>query len=58
MSKEEFYNLVAQMRSKQQEYFKTRNANVLIESKELEKKVDREIQDYYESKNGGKLFDC
>ena len=58
MSKEEFYILVGQMRNKQSEYFRTRDVNVLAESKALEKQVDKELQDYEDAKYGGKLFEC
>lgn len=58
MSKEDFYLLVNQMREKQKEFFKTRNANVLVESKELEKQVDKELQEYFDLKFGNKLFEC
>ena len=53
---EEFYNLVAEMRAKQKEYFRTRDANVLNEAKDLEKRVDKAIRDHEEEKLGGKLF--
>ena len=42
-----FLELVQQMRKKQVEYFtKGRDANVLFESKELERKVDKMARDY------------
>lgn len=40
----DFFNLVTKMRDKQKEYFRTRSASVLQESKRLEKQVDEEIQ--------------
>lgn len=36
----EFIELVREMRNAQKEYFKTRDKNVLLKSKELECKVD------------------
>lgn len=36
----EFIELVREMRNAQKEYFKTRDKNVLLKSKELERKVD------------------
>lgn len=36
----EFIGLVREMRNAQKEYFKTRDKNVLLKSKELERKVD------------------
>ena len=36
----EFIELVREMRNAQIEYFKTRDKNVLLKSKELERKVD------------------
>lgn len=36
----EFFELVREMRNAQKEYFKTRDKNVLLKSKELERKVD------------------
>lgn len=44
MTARDFFNLVARMRDKQKEYFRTRSASVLQESKRLEKQVDEEIQ--------------
>ena len=38
-----FFDLVARMRAKQKEYFKTRTSASLTESKTLEKAVDAEI---------------
>ena len=43
MNPKEFFDLVAKMRDKQREYFRTRNTGVLKESKRLEKQVDDEI---------------
>lgn len=44
MTARDFFNLVARMRDKQKEYFRSRSASVLKESKELEKQVDEEIK--------------
>ena len=43
MNAREFFDTVAKMRHAQKQYFKTRLAEWLIESKDLEKKVDAEI---------------
>lgn len=43
MNAREFFDTVARMRHAQKQYFKTRSAEWLIESKDLEKKVDAEI---------------
>lgn len=40
----EFMQLVREMRKAQQEYFKTREKDVLAKSKQLEKRVDDEIK--------------
>ena len=39
-----FFDLVSEMRSSQKEYFKTRSSQSLQKSKELERKVDAEIE--------------
>lgn len=44
MTARDFFNLVALMRDKQREYFRTRSASVLQESKRIEKQVDDEIR--------------
>ena len=43
-----FVNLVRTMRNSQKEYFKTRDWNVLHDSKENEKLVDKAIEKYDE----------
>ena len=43
MTAKEFFDLVSEMRSKQKEYFRTRSASALNESKTLERRVDDEI---------------
>ena len=44
MSMNDFIKLVKEMREMQKRYFKTRNADVLKESKRLEREVDAEIE--------------
>ena len=44
MNNLEFYNLVKEMRQAQKEYFRTRSKDILNRSKELERKVDAELQ--------------
>lgn len=43
MTAKDFFKLVEQMRQNQKDYFKTRSAESLRRSKELEKQVDDEI---------------
>lgn len=43
MDEKSFFNLVAALRNKQKEYFRTRSQSALRESKALEKRVDDEI---------------
>ena len=59
MTARDFFNLVARMRANQKEYFRTRSASVLQESKRLEKQVDDEIQrvnELIKDKQEPKLF--
>ena len=56
MTIEEFYSLVADMRATQKEYFRTRDANTLNRSKDLERAVDKAIRDHDEDKMGCSLF--
>ncbi len=51
-----FVVLVKDMRDTQKLYFKTRDANILNKSKELEKAVDKMLDKFEEEKYGGKLF--
>ena len=44
MTAKEFFDLVAEMREKQKEYFRTRSSSVLSYSKTLERRVDDEIK--------------
>lgn len=46
VSTEEFYSLVKRMRTWQKIYFSTRNKNALSKSKEIERQVDGEINEY------------
>ena len=59
MNAKEFFDTVAKMRHAQKQYFKARSAEWLIESKELEKKVDDEIRRvtslFTNIEKGGKL---
>lgn len=43
MTHEQFIGLVEEMRQAQNEYFKTRDRNILSKSKQLEAQVDAEI---------------
>lgn len=43
MDAQSFFKLVAALRDKQKEYFRTRSQSALCESKALEKRVDDEI---------------
>lgn len=45
MTLEQFKSLVAQMRAAQKEYFRTRDRNVLQQSKILEKQVDDALKE-------------
>lgn len=59
MTARDFFDLVARMRDKQKEYFRTRSGFVLKESKQLEKQVDEEIKrvkDIIRDKQEPKLF--
>lgn len=51
-----FKELVMRMRKVQKEYFKTKDANKLIKSKELERKVDKELEKYEDLKHGEYLL--
>jgi len=44
MNLEDFTKLVYEMRKHQKEYFKTRNVNILMICKQLEKNTDIEIE--------------
>jgi hypothetical protein len=43
MDSKKFFDLVSHMRDRQKEYFRSRNASSLKESKRLEREVDKEI---------------
>ena len=51
MQTKDFIALVAQMRTKQKAYFKTRSYEALNESKRLEKLVDNAIEEMTAPKN-------
>ena len=51
-----FKELVADMRKAQRGYFKTKDANMFIKSKELERKVDEELEKYEDLKHGEYLL--
>ena len=46
----EFVALISKMREAQRQYFRTRSGHDLNVSKDLEKKVDDEIKQFYERK--------
>ena len=48
----EFLELVQDMREKQKRYFRTKDTNVLIESKDLEVKVDNLAYRLQEKRHG------
>lgn len=45
MNTDEFIDLVRRMRARQKAYFKTRDATVLRESKDLEARTDQAIEE-------------
>ena len=52
----EFADIVSKMRSLQKDYFRTKDANVLKESKKAEKEVDTILEKLEEYKKGASLF--
>lgn len=52
----ELIELVKRMRRKQKEYFRRRDANVYVECRDLERKVDAALEEYEKSKFGEELF--
>lgn len=44
MSPKQFFDLVMQMRQKQRDYFRSKNANDLRYARDLERRVDEEIK--------------
>ena len=52
----DFLEKVQELRKKQKEYFRTRDANVLQESKELERKVDKMADELQSRRRGEMLF--
>lgn len=58
-TEKEFYKLVAQLRTKQKQYFATRSSVILAECKDLERRVDAEVarwKKYEELKKQPELF--
>ena len=51
-----FLEKVQEMRKKQKEYFRTRDGNVLQESKELERQTDKMAEDLLSRRKGEMLF--
>lgn len=57
MKPKEFFDKVAEMRSAQKEYFRTRSPQALSESKRLEREIDAEIKRVKDKMiNGSELF--
>lgn len=56
MTHQEFIAAVATMRSLQRQYFKTRDMDILRQSKAAELEVDRAIQKFTSTSKQGKLF--
>ena len=53
---ENFISLVAEMRSLQKEYFKSRNPDILRQSKAAEAQVDKAIQGFTSTSKQQSLF--
>lgn len=53
---QDFFDLVKDMRDTQKKYFRTKDSNFLNRAKELEKAVDKALDEYEESKYGERLF--
>ena len=51
-----FLEKVQEMRSRQREYFRTHDANVLLKSKDLEREVDRTADELQSRRKGEMLF--
>ena len=56
MTHQEFIFLVAEMRSLQKEYFKSRSIDILRQSKAAELAVDRAIQEFTATSKQQSLF--
>ena len=56
MTHEEFISLIANMRSLQKEYFKSRSMDILRQSKAAELAVDRAIQEFIATSKQQSLF--
>jgi len=54
MTEPEFYQLIEQMRQAQIDYFRTRDKDCLSKSKSLERKVDKQVEEF--KKKQGNLF--
>ena len=52
----DFEKLVSDMRRAQKDYFKTKDANILLEAKRLEKEVDKALDKIDQRDMGGTLF--
>ena len=52
----EFLELVQEMRETQKKYFRTRDANLLNKSKDLEGKIDKTAADLQQRRRGEYLF--
>jgi hypothetical protein len=50
-----FLELVSRMRTAQKEYFSTRSRSALIQSKELERKVDLRLLDFAEQQSADRV---
>lgn len=57
MNTNDFINTVAEMREAQRQYFRTRMPHFLMESKKLEKEVDKAIEAHYEARRNPELFE-
>ena len=56
MTHEEFISLIANMRSLQKEYFKSRSMDILRQSKAAELAVDRAIQEFTATSKQQSIF--
>ena len=52
----DFEKLVSDMRKAQSDYFRTKDANILLEAKRLEKEVDKALYEIEPQDMGGTLF--
>lgn len=56
MTRQEFIELVAKMRSLQKQYFKTKSIDILRQSKAAELEVDQAIQEFTSTSKQQSLF--